>query len=323
MRNRWMGLLLAAMLVMSLAPAAMAETQATVNNPSPADRLNLRTAPRADATTLGKYYNGTPVAVLGDAQDGWVRARIGNLQGYMMDEFLAYGQDRSRVASAIPACTIQNASGTGLHLRKRQSTDASSLGLYKNGETVQVLGVEATWCHVQTSDGQIGFMLREKLSPVPDFDKGTAGTPAVADWPFPASDYAGVVVNPDPAERLHLRAAPSESAASLGKYYTGVRLFVLGVGEWTEVHIGNQLGYMKTEFISMGDDPVTSAMPLLTVHNPGAAANLHLRAEPSTAASSLGLYKNGTQVIVMGINGDWAHVIVDGTMGFMLAAYLR
>lgn len=62
-------------------------------------------------------------------------------------------------------------SGTGLHLRQSQSTSSSTLGLYRNGQTVLVYGVSASWCHVQAEDGEVGFMLRERLSPVIDFKK--------------------------------------------------------------------------------------------------------------------------------------------------------
>ena len=46
-------------------PAAMDKTGwAVVNNPNPADRLHLRVSPERGATSLGKFYNGTPVQVL-------------------------------------------------------------------------------------------------------------------------------------------------------------------------------------------------------------------------------------------------------------------
>lgn len=66
-----------------------------------------------------------------------------------------------------------------------------------------------------------------------------------------------------------------------------------------------------------------SAMPIMKVSNPGSAQNLHLRQRQSTSSKSLGLYPNGTEVILMGFNHEWAHVIVNGQMGFMMGKYLR
>lgn len=136
-----------------------------VNNPDAEDRLNLRTEPRQDAPTLGKYYNGTYPEVLSDEMDGWVKVRIFDLEGYMMAKFLTYPDQLQTGAATVPTVKIQNSGGSGLNLRKSQSTGSISLGLYKNGATVRVFGVSETWCHVQTEDGNVGFMLRSGCHP--------------------------------------------------------------------------------------------------------------------------------------------------------------
>lgn len=146
-----------------------------VNNPDAEDRLNLRTEPRQDAPTLGKYYNGTYPEVLSDEMDGWVKVRIFDLEGYMMAKFLTYPDQLQTGAATVPTVKIQNSGGSGLNLRKSQSTGSISLGLYKNGATVRVFGVSETWCHVQTEDGNVGFMLRERLSPVLEFQNSSGG----------------------------------------------------------------------------------------------------------------------------------------------------
>ena len=90
MRTRILPLLITMMLVLSLAPNAIADngtskvatgTIAVVNNPDPSDRLNLRTNPSQDAPTLGKYYNGTHLEVLSNEKDGWVKVSIFDLEG--------------------------------------------------------------------------------------------------------------------------------------------------------------------------------------------------------------------------------------------------
>ncbi|MBP3429064.1 MAG: SH3 domain-containing protein [Clostridia bacterium] len=49
---------------------------------------------------------------------------------------------------------------------------------------------------------------------------------------------------------------------------------------------------------------------------------LNLRAEASTESDVLGKYGWGTQVLVKGMNGDWAYVDVAGQSGYMYAKYL-
>lgn len=178
MRIRILSILLSAMLTLSLASTAAADsgavgmtgTSAVVNNPNPSDRLNLRTKPSENAPTLGKYYNGTYVELLGGEKNGWVKVRIFDLEGYMMTKFLVSADQLEVGAATVPLVNIKNTNGTGLNLRKAQSMNSASLGLYENGATVRVFGVSETWCHVQTEDGNVGFMLRKSLSPTPAFD---------------------------------------------------------------------------------------------------------------------------------------------------------
>ena len=69
--------------------AAMDSTNwRVVNNPIPTDRLRLRDAP--GGKELGRYYNGTPVQVLGEEGE-WSHVRIGHVEGYMMTAYLAPG----------------------------------------------------------------------------------------------------------------------------------------------------------------------------------------------------------------------------------------
>ena len=73
--------ILALLLCLLLAVPALADAPGAgdtlyVANPDPADRLNLRAAPRPDAVSLGKYYNGTPVYLLEAPSAGYAHVRI-------------------------------------------------------------------------------------------------------------------------------------------------------------------------------------------------------------------------------------------------------
>ena len=147
-------------------------TTAIVNNPDPDDRLNLRTEPSVEAPTLGKYYNGLDVTLLSPEENGWYKVGIGTLTGYMQAKFLETDPDKMWMVQGVSIpFRVNNASGTGLNLRELQSTKSKSLGFYKNGEIGYLLGVGETWCHVLIGADEVGFMLRESLSPVPVFDE--------------------------------------------------------------------------------------------------------------------------------------------------------
>jgi len=62
-----------------------------------------------------------------------------------------------------------------------------------------------------------------------------------------------VVKSSVPTDRLNLRAKPSKSADSLGRYYSGTPVQVRSVdGDWAEVDIFGIKGYMMTEFLAFG-----------------------------------------------------------------------
>lgn len=78
---------------------------AVVCNPDPNDRLHLRTKPSREADSLGKFWNGTPVQVLGE-RDGWCQVAIGTdgrLTGWMLKKYLVTGEKWIRSRPAFPS----------------------------------------------------------------------------------------------------------------------------------------------------------------------------------------------------------------------------
>lgn len=297
----------------------IAET-AVVNNPDSKDRLHLRQTPASEGKSLGRYYNGTEVAVLEHLSDGWAYVRIGNgqgyLEGYMMERYLSF--DLGNVFSAKPLVTT---TVNNLNLRSNPSKGASSIGLYPLGVQVEVMGFTAAWYHVKTQDGQTGFMMAEFLSP--RLDDIFPEEPQV-DY---VVDYA-IVNNPNPQDRLHLREKPGRESNSLGKYYNGVQALVLEKRSdgWVHVKIGTLEGYMISDYLAFNipQANIPSAMPTVTVTvEGGTGKSLNLRSGQSQKTVSIGQFPSGTQVEVMGITPVWYHVKTqDGQTGFMMAEFL-
>lgn len=80
---------------------------AKVNNPNPEDRLRLRTEPNKESAPLGKFYNGTPVLVLNKG-DEWCKVDVFGTVGYMMTQYLAFGEDAEKVQYAAPWLFLDN-----------------------------------------------------------------------------------------------------------------------------------------------------------------------------------------------------------------------
>lgn len=324
--KRWIALLLGALLLASCASALAdgfaAGTTAYVCNPDPTDRLNLRAAPRQDAVSLGKYYNGTPVYLLDEPEKGYVHVSIAgdSPEGYMDTRYLC----ESYVEPAFPSLTVRNSSGTGVNLRKSPSATAQILGTCPNGTRLSVMGVRADgYLHV-THEGDNAYALASLLTPALSYHK-TEEQASSTQTTGPAVQVSlpnlAVVHNPNPLDRLNLRGAPSGDGVVLGKYFNGVIVTLLedaGNG-WSFVSVSGKQGYMQRSYLERGGNPVQSAMLSVDV-----AETTALYETESTKARQLASLPRGTTLTAMGIGANgWCHAVVDGVTGFVLVEKLE
>ena len=237
----------------------------------------------------------------------------------------------SIMPTALAAATMYVQTGnTGrLNLRVLPSTSAESLGLFSNGTPVVVEYTSGEWAYVNIS-GQHGFMLLSMLTnKAPSSGGNTTAKPTNA----PAhTENTTMYVSTGNSGGLNLRADASRNAKSRGVYANGTQVLVLGRDNtWAYVQIGAATGYMMLQYLSpYSPTPITPA-PGPTL-DPGAATTLYvstgnsgrlnLREFPSTSATSLGLYANGTPVSAIRLANGWSQVIVDGQKGYMMTKYL-
>lgn len=137
-----------------------------------------------------------------------------------------------------------------------------------------------------------------------------------------AAQSSVFVDNPDPKDRLNLRAKASADAASLGKYYSGTEAELLGYTKngFAHVRIEPLEGYMDADYLS--SSAVVSAQPWLTVRNSG-GSGVNIRKEPSTGAKILAFAENGERVTVLAVRRDgFLHVRFGDVYGFASAKLL-
>lgn len=118
------------------------------------------------------------------------------------------------------------------------------------------------------------------------------------------------------ADRVHLRQSPSQSAKSLGLYFTGTSVSVVDwYDEWAHVVIGDVSGYMMSRFLMR--EKQNRKGPWQMVDNPHSTW-VNLRTSPSMDASIVLCPDNGTSVIVLGETADgWSYVECQGNTGYM------
>ena len=109
-----------------------------VNNPVSTDRLRLRDAP--GGKELGRYYNGTPVLVLGEEGE-WSHVRIGHAEGYMMTAYLAPGD--------------QGVIVQGVQLSLREELPAAGAPIYARPDTASAEVVRVQSLSHSPADGEL------------------------------------------------------------------------------------------------------------------------------------------------------------------------
>jgi hypothetical protein len=125
------------------------------------------------------------------------------------------------------------------------------------------------------------------------------------------SDWA-VVSNPNPEDRLHLRATPDQDAVSYGKYYNCTPVRIREYGKtWCAVTVCGIDGYMMTKYLAFGEDmdTVDYAGPWLTRKEHLSEVRLY----ESPRAASKYIMHPLSGVCIMGVAGDYYHVWLPDT----------
>ena len=130
---------------------------AVVCNPDPNDRLHLRTKPSREADSLGKFWNGTPVQVLGE-RDGWCQVAIGTdgrLTGWMLKKYLVTGLKMDQVT---PCFSQQILREDEAETKTPIYTDLTLTEQYCTHSSWHLMGVVNDWLYVVVTDeGETGY----------------------------------------------------------------------------------------------------------------------------------------------------------------------
>ena len=139
---------------------------------------------------------------------------------------------------------------------------------------------------------------------------------------MPENGYAYVVSGT--SDRVHLRAAPSTDAASLGLYFTGTRVMLLSPpgGEWTQIAVGSEQGWMMSRYLS-ADPAVAQQYDARREGRVVAGSLVNLREAPGTDAARVTWVENSNRVIILGETADhWYYVRHVGLAGYIKADYV-
>ncbi|MCR5785027.1 MAG: C40 family peptidase [Eubacterium sp.] len=121
---------------------------------------------------------------------------------------------------------------------------------------------------------------------------------------------------------VNIRKKPSEDSKILGKLYADCAGTVIEQdGDWTKIESGSVTGYVKSEFLSIGDkEVIEEACTKLAIVN---TTTLYLRASNSTDSAVLDMIPIEEELRVLKYSGgNWVKVKFNGTKGFVAKEYV-
>ena len=139
-----------------------------------------------------------------------------------------------------------------------------------------------------------------------------------------ADDYGEAVVDA-PSGKLHLREEPTSDSDSMGLYFTGTQVTCKSDpdGDWVEVKIGRERGYMKGKYLKTGSR-ADKVSPRFQQGRIDATNYARLRKGPSTEYQFICKMNDGDQVTVMGETDEhWYYVKYGREMGFVSSGLVR
>lgn len=182
--------------------------------------------------------------------------------------------------------------------------DTRVLGQFENGTTVFILDEDGDWYFAQVGE-LAGYIEKTRIFVI---------DPLWAQFtPLWGTTKESVVV----------RNTPLEGGAQVMVLDAGVRVeIVTAAGCWYRIQAYGLTGFVLTSELNTEPPREQDSGRFGIVLNPDCRDRLHLRAEASTSANSLGRFFNGTQVEILSTAGDWYYVNVNGMRGYMMAKFI-
>ena len=312
--------------------------QASVNCSS---SLNVRQSASTSSRIVGTLKPGDRVMVLSES-NGWAQIEYGSGTAYVSAQYLVYGSQATAAPTATGSATaaptaaptgtpVQPVSTTAtlgcsgaMNIRQLPTTESTSLGTVRNGETVIVHsvgnGVDGDWANI-TYSGKRGYVKTKYLvfdgdaQPTPTAQPSTTDKPAAT--PTPDATYIPGVTTKGrvTASELNMRLSASTSADIVYTLKRGDEVDIVDItasGGWYYVIYKDYEGYCSAQYIL----PFESSDSLAAVGERMGGATLMAEADPE--AEVVRELMDGEVVEVLERADSWALVrTIDGESGYV------
>ena len=288
-----LGLILAAMLLLSILPAAAlaeegGETSATTETGT--------TTEGESGTTSGTTETGT---TSGTTETGTTSGTTESGSTASAETEAPKGQKG----------TIYNCK-TKVNVREKATSKSKLLGTAKKGETFQVLGTSGSWVKINFN-GKNGFVYKKyiKIEGTPD-DTAVEGK-------------IGKIYNCKTA--VNVREKATSDSKLLGTAKLGSTYKVLATaGSWVKIQYkSDTVGYVFKSYIKIYKEGSETPSTGKTATIVNCKTCVNVRAKASDSSKIIGKANKGTTYDVLGTSGSWIKIDFNGEAGFVFKRYVK
>ena len=324
-------------------------------------KLNLRQTANSGAKILARIPNGTVLSVQ-RVSSKWCSTSYNGESGYVMSSFLQFGASvvtptpvpaptqpiipvtPTAVPDGLLTAVVTCDDGGKLNLRERMASGAKILDRIPTGTVLAVRRVDSKWCSV-TYNGQSGYVMSKFLT----FSSYAPTVQPATPTPTPASGVTIAFVSCKNGGKLNLREGAGTGYKILYQIPNGSQLTVLQRGtKWSYVQYGEHVGYVDNNFLLFSTStvtatpvitPIPTVKPTATIVPGGNVSSLkyeefrygivqttngslNIRKGPGTSYGKAGEVRDGTQLVVRAIEGDWCAVYYGDVEGWVMKQYL-
>lgn len=207
-----------------------------------------------------------------------------------------------------------------LKVRQGASTDTQVLGYLQPGSIFNIASKEGKWYKVQYNN-QYGYVYGEYVKELNGNNKDK----------IELGSNEGKVVNVE--TNLRFRSEPSLNSNVIGYFANGQVVKVIGeTNGWYKISYQGQVGYADGQYIQgangkkmivVNEPTDTSVKDITTGKVTHVQTDLRIRERATTQSSIIGRLHEGNVVNIIGKDGDWYKINVNGKIGFVCADYIN
>ncbi len=305
--KKWISLMLAALMLLAVAPVVMADPEITedsiVTIVNCNNYANVHESASKDSKVLGWAPRGNTYKLLA-AEGDYYKIEYKSTTGYVHKKLAKVGKKGTTPSGKI--ATVTNAPN-GVNIR--QKPNGKILGEAHNGDTFEVKGKKGNWTKV-VYGGDIAYIFTSYLT-----ISGGGSSETIT----PVDNEKAYI---DCKSKVTVRAKASSNSKKLGTLKRGAEITVTGTtSKWTRIKYDGGEAWVYSKYVSSVNPDADIAGKTATIINCKVCVNV--RAKASSSSKMLGTADKGSTWTIKGRSGNWIKINYNGEDAFIYKKYVK